>query len=508
MRLNTLRVGIVVLFIAHDGLFHLFQHALPHVTFMDGLDVVCALLGLLLTKSLSAGKHDIHVSRAAASPQNVFTTIVPAHTATQLDALTGLPDRRHFLSVADTRRKASQSLIAVFFIDIDRFKIINDALGENFANYVLVAIAQRVVSTLPKGSCVGRVGGDEFAALVEVEDEATALFFAEQLLSAFINPIAIERRRIHCTGSIGLCLSASPRETAMHLLRDAHTAMATAKSDGRNRIAIFHKAMHAEAERDMQLRTDLRNAVDAHEFFVEYQPIYDLAATELTGFEALVRWHHPEKGAMAPDTFIPAAEESGLIIPLGLNIIQEVCRRINEYHLDHTTPISINLSVRQLLQNDLTRTIEEIFSQHNIDPEMITFEVTESIFLENLKLAREQLLELKKLGVKIAIDDFGTGYSSLSYLRELPFDVLKIDRSFIRNITHDTTSQDIVRTLLMLSGALDMTVIAEGIEEEEQRLCLTRLGCSKGQGFYFSRPLSPEAAFALVRPSSERSLSW
>jgi diguanylate cyclase (GGDEF)-like protein len=420
--------------------------------------------------------------------------------ASTLDPLTGLLKRAAFLTALDQERQNLTAPMAVYFIDIDHFKMINNGLGEDFADRVLIAIADRLAGVVPKGTLAGRVGGDEFAIACIVTDQSEALTFGDQMKAVLSSPIAIDTQRVHTNASLGLRISVDRDEQSSTLLRDAHMAMHRAKFAGRGRLVVFDPAMRDEVESRYNLTSDLHHAVFEGQIFVEYQPIHDLGDGRVIAYEALARWAHPDRGRVEPGVFIPAAEDSGLVAAIGEQVLRDACTQILARRLTPATPIGINLSARQLAQPDLCETIARILTTFEIDPLCILFEITESTIVESLNLARDVLLRLKEMGFRLAIDDFGTGYSSLSYLRELPFDVLKIDRAFVRHIETESHARDIVRMIVTLAESLDLTVVAEGIETEPQLNAIRSLGCYRGQGFLFSRPLPADEAF-VVPPS-------
>jgi len=421
-----------------------------------------------------------------------------AEEATQ-DQLTGLANRRRFLMLLDEfTTKYQKTPYAIFFIDIDHFKLINDGLGHALGDRALIAIADRLDQALQPHTISGRVVCDVYADATHVESHEAAEEIAQRIISVLRNPIAIGERIVYSAASVGVRYCLQDHESASSLLRDAHTAMNLAKVAGRARYVFFDEQMQTDLQQRFTLNTELRQAVERDQFFVEYQPIFSLLDGRPTGYEALVRWTHPRRGRVEPGVFIPAAEDSGLVVAIGSLVLYEVCAEIAKRGITPLTPVGINLSPRQIEQPNLIDIVKTAIEENGIAPECIMLEVTESIFVENLATAREVLRNLKELGVLIAIDDFGTGYSSLSYLQELPFDVLKIDRSFIRRIDQEATSRDIVRMLVTLADSLNMVVVAEGIETEEQLVSVRNAGCLKGQGYLFSRPLAPDLAFAVT----------
>jgi diguanylate cyclase (GGDEF)-like protein/PAS domain S-box-containing protein len=414
------------------------------------------------------------------------------------DALTGLPNRALFmdhlgLAIARSKRNADQKF-AVLYLDLDRFKIINDSLGHMIGDQLLVGIARRLEQCLRPGDTIARLGGDEFTVLIEdITDGADTIYVAERIQSELTVPFNLSGREVFTTVSIGIAPGSSNYERAEDILRDADTAMYRAKTMGKARHEIFDKAMHARAMNLLQLETDLRRAIEREEFFVQYQPIVSLETSHLRGFEALVRWKHPTRGLISPIDFIPVAEETGLIVQIGAWVLRESCQQMQRWQTVFPTDppmfISVNLSGKQFTQPDLISEVANILDETGLNPRNLKLEITESVVMENIETATEMLKQLRSLGVKLSIDDFGTGYSSLSYLHRFPIDTLKIDRSFVTQMSDNNENMEIVRTVVMLAQNLGMDVVAEGVETTEQLSLLQRLGCEFGQGYFFSKPV-------------------
>jgi diguanylate cyclase (GGDEF)-like protein/PAS domain S-box-containing protein len=423
------------------------------------------------------------------------------------DALTGLPNRALFMDhvkmAIQRSRRSGDRLFAALFLDLDRFKIINDSLGHMVGDQLLVGIAHRLEACLRPGDTVARLGGDEFTILLEdLAETDDALDVARRVQEAVSQPFNIGGHEVFTTASIGIALSTTGYERAEDLLRDADTAMYRAKMMGKKRHVVFDKAMHDRAMELLQIETDLRRAITRKEFFLNYQPIISLTTGKVSSFEALVRWRHPERGLVMPSDFIPVAEETGLIIPLGQWVLNEACRQMREwqkiYRIDKGVTISVNLSSRQFSQSDLIDQISAALRESGLRPANLKLEITESMVMENFDTAIDMLTQLRGLGVGLSIDDFGTGYSSLSYLHRFPIDTLKIDRSFVTQMTDNTENAEIVRTIVTLARSLSMDVIAEGVESREQLRRLRDLGCDYGQGYLFSKAVGESQALEIL----------
>jgi diguanylate cyclase (GGDEF)-like protein/PAS domain S-box-containing protein len=429
------------------------------------------------------------------------------------DALTGLPNRSLFmdhlkLAVGRSKRR-SDCEFAVLFLDLDRFKIVNDSLGHMVGDQLLIGIARRLETCLRPGDSVARLGGDEFTILLgDIRDADEAISVAERIKKELTLPFNIGGHEVFTTVSIGIAPSMTGYDRAEDMLRDADTAMYRAKSLGKTRHEVFDKAMHARAMNLLQLETDLRRAVDRREFLLHYQPIMALETGTIKGFEALIRWQHPEHGFISPAEFIPIAEETGMIVPIGLWVLAEACRQMQEWQ--ETFPaypplqISVNLSGRQFTQPDLIEQIKQVLRETGLDPRSLKLEITESTVMENIDTAIDMLKQLRAIGVELSIDDFGTGYSSLSYLHRFPISTLKIDRSFVGRMADNNENTEIVRTIIMLARNLGMDVVAEGVETEEQLAQLRSLGCECGQGYLFSKPTSAELATIAISKDHAR----
>lgn len=423
------------------------------------------------------------------------------------DALTDLPNRTLLTSRLEAAihnaQQSSSYHFAVLFLDLDRFKVINDSLGHLVGDELLLATAQKLQSIIRPTDLAARLGGDEFVVLLECVPNVQAVIrTAERLLSEFNRATEIDSRNIFVTTSIGIVWGVNTYTDASDLLRDADIALYRAKAKGRNRYEIFDTEMHVQAMKRMTLEHDLRVAINRQEFIIYYQPIVDLHSRRLTGFEALIRWQHPVRGFVSPADFIPIAEETGAIVPMSQWILQAACEQVATWRrqfrdLDDLR-ISINLSGQDLQQPILVETIRQTLDRVKLPATSLTLEITESLLIENIETTIQLLGQLRSLGIRISIDDFGTGYSSLSYLYSLPADYLKIDRSFVGKMQPEDKNYQIVQAVVSLSDRLQLAAIAEGIETLQQLEWLKDLGCEFGQGYYLSRPLAPEAAGSIL----------
>lgn len=441
-----------------------------------------------------------------------FAIVVSSTTAYQVfyrtfyDPLTSLPNRLSSLRRLQQYLNQQNELIplvALLLVDLDLFKSVNESLGSTVADQLLKIVAERLVRHTPTAS-VARIGGDQFAVILPAVDHTqAAVATTVHLQKRLMDSIHIGGQSVSTTISIGIALHQKGRGYRAHeLLQDAHRALAKAKNLGRDRHEVFNENMRIDSVSRFQLEMELRNAEEDQQFQLYYQPIIELASGEIAGFEALIRWHHPERGTVPPNDFIGIAEDTGMILTMGDWILNEACRQIRQWqqHFPKTRPlfIGVNLSSRQFVQQDLATTIETIVQQHQIDPRGLKLELTESVAMENVDAAIQQLLRLKSKGLQISLDDFGTGYSSLSYLHRLPIDSLKIDKSFVDRMETIREHADIVGTIVSLGHRLQLDIIAEGVETMAQAYLLKQLQCQYAQGYFFARPLPKEQAIQLL----------
>ncbi|NJR59345.1 MAG: EAL domain-containing protein [Cyanobacteria bacterium CRU_2_1] len=425
------------------------------------------------------------------------------------DKLTNLPNRPGFINYlrqAITRiQHPPMTVFAVLWLDLDRFKVVNNSLGSAIGDRLLIAVSQRLRAFLSSDDVTARMGGDEFAVLLDqVQDANDAIRMAERVQQVLALPFNMDGREVFLTVSIGIALSSTHYTDPEHLLRDADTAMHRAKAHGRARCQVFDKAMRTRMVVKLLLENDLRRAIaqeaydKTHELQLYYQPIVRLVTRQVVGFEALVRWQHPEQGILSPTKFISMAEETGLIIPLSWWVLRAACRQMRQWLQAFPNQpfltINVNLSTQQFSMSGLTEYICQILEETELDGTNLKLEMTESMVMENAAAIVAVLHQLRSFGIQLAIDDFGTGYSSLSYLARFPINTLKIDRSFVRNIGISSDSLEIVRTILALAHNLGMDVTAEGVETPEQANQLLGMHCEYGQGYFFAQPLDADAA--------------
>ncbi|PSB28033.1 two-component system response regulator [Stenomitos frigidus] len=422
------------------------------------------------------------------------------------DALTGLPNRALFIertkqALAANKAEAT-ACFAVLFLDCDRFKVVNDSLGHFIGDQLLIAIAHRLEAALPLYATLARLGGDEFTVLLtEFAHLDSLIQTVHQILDAFTKPFQLKSHEVFITASIGIAIGNADYSQPEHILRDADMAMYRAKASGNTSYQIFDPTLHHLALQRLQLEIDLRKALQQQEFIVHYQPIVAIATGNIVGFEALVRWLHPQQGLISPATFIPIAEETGLISQIGHWVLHQACQQLQQWQDEKLTTfpltMSVNVSAHQFAQADLVEQIDHILAATQLTPQQLKLEITESAIMENAQAAGSILQALRKQQIQLSIDDFGTGYSSLSYLHSFPVDTLKIDRSFIKQMGEHSDSLGLVPLIINIAQKMGMTVVAEGIETQTQLDHLKALNCDFGQGFLFFKPLEPDKVSAL-----------
>jgi diguanylate cyclase (GGDEF)-like protein len=441
---------------------------------------------------------------------------IRAHVSTRrADPLTGLPNRALFMDRLErllTNRQPDAAGFAVLFLDIDRFKIVNDSMGHVAGDELLVEISKRFESSLRGSDTVARfdgdhtlarMGGDEFTVLLNgIHDIDGALLVANRLRSAVATPFQLLGREVVTSVSVGVVLSNERYERAEDMVRDADTAMYRAKELGKARCEVFDASMLTEAAERLELEQDLRRALERQELEVYYQPIVSLSEAGLTGFEALLRWNHPTRGLVLPAKFIPMAEDTGLIVPIGTWVLHEACRQLQRWDAEFPEArdlvVNVNLSARQCTHPELLSEVRRILDDTGVAPSRLKLEITEGVLLEHSEVVGNVLRELRALGVQLGLDDFGMGYSSLSYLQNFPFQTIKIDRAFVSGMESGSNTE-IIRAIVALAAGLSMDVTAEGIETADQVNRLQQLSCEFGQGYFFDRPLTSELARAMLR---------
>jgi diguanylate cyclase (GGDEF)-like protein/PAS domain S-box-containing protein len=424
------------------------------------------------------------------------------------DTLTGLANRTMFTQQTASALRTSQQLesVGALFIDLDDFKTVNDSLGHAVGDQLLQEVSTRLITSLSSADLAARLGGDEFAILVvDAPDQAGVVALAERVLALVAQPYRIQGRDIRVTASIGIAFADDDGVDAEVLLRSADVAMYLAKDRGKNRYAIFEAHMHTSVFERLELKADLVRAIDDGQLRCHYQPIVSLQTGRITGVEALVRWEHPTRGLLLPDAFIPLAEDTGLIVPLGRWVMREACQQLRAWQLrlpaSSTMSMSINLSVRQLMHEQIIRDVREAVDDAGLDPSTVTMEITETTLMHDTEMTRERLAELREIGVSLAVDDFGTGYSSLQYVQRFPIDIIKIDRSFVTGLGTNPGDGAVVQSMIELSQRLGVHTVAEGIDRPEQVTLLQSLGADLGQGYLFSKPVVADQISALLDAS-------
>ena len=416
------------------------------------------------------------------------------------DSLTALPNRQLFIDRLDSaikRAARNEFLFAVLYIDLDHFKVVNDSLGHSVGDQLLRSVAHRLSGSLRRSDTIARLGGDEFAVILDNVNsiDATSMV-AGKLIKNLSHRQSLDGHEVHVGASIGIAMYPQDGNEIGRLMKHADTAMYQAKEQGRNKFQFYTAEMSAAAVRRLELENDMRRALEEEQFVLHYQPKVDLQSGQLAGMEALIRWQHPERGLIPPNEFIPLAEETGLIDPMGEWIIARVCEQLREWQLAGIPDcrVSINIAARQF-RGELVSFIKQTLQEKGIEPAFLELELTESTLMENHSDKEATLQELHDLGLKIAIDDFGTGYASLAYLKRFPIHIIKIDRSFINGISNDDDDLAIVKAIIGLAQGLSLQLVAEGVETQSQLEVLNNLGCHQGQGYYWSRPLPADEIY-------------
>ncbi len=424
------------------------------------------------------------------------------------DALTGLPNRALFLDrlehVITSGKRLQDELYAVLFLDLDRFKVINDSLGHLVGDHLLVAVGERIAACLRPGDTVARLGGDEFGVLLEdVEAPADALLIADRIQKSLARSVDVDGHEMFVTASIGVAVRSERYQRPEQVLRDADIAMYQAKLKGKACSEIFDAEMHGSVVDRLELEADLRRAVEhGQEFLLHFQPIVALRTAKLIGVEALIRWNQPRRGLLPATDFVPLAEESGIIVPMGEWAIRAACAQLRAWQdrvpaLASVT-MSVNVSGRQFRRPDIVETLHRIVRESGVDPRLVAVEVTESVIMDDVEESAAKLARLRDMGIQIHVDDFGTGYSSLSYLHRFPITAVKIDRSFVAGLPGHSESEEVIKAIVSIAESLDFDVIAEGVEEASHVAKLEELRCRYGQGFFLSRPMATEEIEAWV----------
>jgi diguanylate cyclase (GGDEF)-like protein len=423
----------------------------------------------------------------------------------QFDSLTGLPNRHLFhdrLAQAMAHARRRNTMMAVLFIDLDRFKLVNDTLGHAVGDQLLQAAAGRLQECVRASDTVGRLGGDEFSAILsEVGEPGDASIVAQKIIEALARPFNLEGHETYVSASIGITVFPADGEVAGALIMNADAAMYRAKEQGRNNYQYFTREMNERALLRVNMESQLRRGLERDEFTLHYQPRIDLRLGSICGFEALLRWRHPERGLVMPAEFIPILEDMGQIVPVGEWVIAQACRQLVAWQKSglRVPPLAVNLSARQFQQKDLESSVRRILRETGADAALVQFEITESLLMQDPEAAVHTLRKLNESGVKISVDDFGTGYSSLSYLKRFPLDALKIDREFIRDIPGDAEDAAITVAIINLAHSLELEVVAEGVETEAQLDFLAAHDCDEMQGYYFSMPVEAPLCEAMLR---------
>lgn len=434
------------------------------------------------------------------------------HSMSNIDQLTGLKNRRGFLEFSQDKIEyafLNSKTLSITFIDLDRFKFINDTMGHNFGDLVLQQVSEMLLNCTSSNDLICRHGGDEFIILsTDVTTQETTKL-SQKILDDLSHPLKINGSEVFVSPSIGISLYPDHGNNIEDLIKCADLAMYLAKERGRNNFQYYNSSLSKKISKKMYLETGLRRALENDEFIMYYQPQFNFGTDKIVGVEALIRWNHPELGLVSPSEFIPIAEETGLIIPIGTWVLQTACRQNKDWHTAGFSHIhmSVNISVHQLKHKDFFKMVKQALIESGLEPKFLELEITESI-MQDINESTKIINALKKIGVKISIDDFGTGYSSLSILRYLPIDTLKIDQSFITGILCDLNTSAIVKTIIDMGRNLKLCVIAEGIESQEQAYFLNQNRCFLGQGYLFCRPMPPKEIFNILQDYNSGTISY
>ena len=425
------------------------------------------------------------------------------------DSLTHLPNRAHFereiVRIFDIAKKNNEK-IAILFIDLDRFKVINDTLGHHVGDDMLIYLAKRIKNILRKDDLLARIGGDEFVIILDpLKERKDAAKMAEKILAVIREPIEVQSYHLHTTASIGIAVYPDDGSEKSEIIKYADSAMYYAKEQGKDRYEFYTKQLSIDIQIRLDLEQELKHALKHKEIYVHYQPKYDLGSGKVSGAEALVRWYNPMLGQVPPDLFISIAEETGAIIDLGYFVFEEACKAFMYWRQEglNIDNIAVNISSIQFREENLLENFKKVIEKVGIPPQNIEIEITESFIMEYSTNNLTILEELRSIGCQISIDDFGTGYSSMSYMKSLPLDTIKIDKSFVTDLPHDMHDVEVSKAIIALSKSLGYVVIAEGIENKLQETFLKENGCDIGQGYYFSKPLDTRAFVAFVKEKNQ-----
>lgn len=414
------------------------------------------------------------------------------------DGLTELPNRRMFHDVIIQKllkSKAKNDTLGLMYLDLDRFKSVNDSLGHFMGDKLLQQVSERLLNAVRENDFLARLGGDEFVILLSNSNREECLEVAQELLNSFKNPFYLDSFELYLTACIGLSIFPYDGEDSNTLIKNAEAALHRAKEQGKNEFKVYHSGMNIESYRKFLMQNELRKAIELNQFSLVYQPRIDLMTGKVAHAEALIRWNHPSWGVVKPDVFIPIAEESNLIFEIDKWVLKKVCEQMNSWKENHLPPlkISINFSAQHFLQRNLVQQIKQIMDESGMNPMLLEIEITETALLQNEDIVKQTVQKLKDLNIRISLDDYGTGFSSINYLREFQFDTIKIDKSYIQELTiPEKNSRIIVESIISLIKNLGMDVVAEGVETNEQLAVLKKLECNEVQGYIFSRPLPPE----------------